>query len=352
MAHGAARRLLAAALASGVAAGSGSAASAVVWELTASAAVSNRSDAAMAWWRGGAWLMGGGNYSVAYNVWADVHVAASEGPWTRVTADAGWSPRAYAAAAVTADDALVMAGGGHCAAAAFNSSLCPSRANYTFFNDVWATADGRTWLPLGAGAWEPRGGHSLTTLASGTMVLAGGVTPTAQLADVWASDDGGASWACRNPAAPFGGRSFHGAAALGDTLVLAGGGTFTAAYNDVWASQDAGATWASVSPAAPWSPRFAFGLAPVATSTCESALLLTGGYVDYPEVGTADVWLSCDAGASWVMDTDAAPWGNRSFHNMVAAPPPRRDVVLFGGWNVVGVLTYHYLGDAWHGTLL
>jgi len=260
------------------------------------------------------------------------------------------------AAARSGEDAVVVAGGGHCAAAVFNSSLCPSRASYTYFNDVWATTDGATWTVVAASApWSARGGHSLTALASGTLVLAGGVNATQQMADVWTSADGGRTWRLATASAPWGGRSYHGAAAAGEVLVIVGGGNFTDAFNDAWRSTDAGATWVRMTPAAPWSPRFGVGFAAIVSvptcGTAAPAFLLTGGYVDYPTVGTADVWLSCDDGATWVLDNAAAPWGNRSFQNMVAAPPPDTTVTLFGGWNLVGLATYHYLGDAWRGTL-
>jgi len=122
----------------------------VQWELTAAAAAGNRSDAAMAWWRGAAWLLGGGNYSEAYNVWADVYRATPSGAWNCVTADAGWHARAYMAAAVSGDDALVVAGGGRPAPAGLHPPPRPPPAPYPHLHDAWGAPPRAPGTPVAA----------------------------------------------------------------------------------------------------------------------------------------------------------------------------------------------------------
>ena len=123
-----------------------------------------------------------------------------------------WSPRKSFGAvslAVGATQRVLVMGGYH--------------GDRGFFNDVWASDDGGvTWeLFTPSAPWSEResfGLAALTVAAAGgggggssstppRVLLVGGFNGDAKKSDVWASDDGGASWGQLAVAAPFGPRS-------------------------------------------------------------------------------------------------------------------------------------------------
>jgi hypothetical protein len=318
------------------------------WQLQDWNAFSNRSDFTLTSWGSAVWLTGGGNYSSAYSLFNDIYVTYDGATWRQVLQEAPWTARAYHAAEIVGGS-LMISGGGRCDTKNFNSSLCP---DYGWFNDIWTTTDGVKWqqLQTTGNIWAPRGGHSMNLMPDGSIIVCGGLNSTFQYNDVWVSTTQGSTWQQVLLHAPWTNRSFHGTAVIRDTLVLAGGADFTVVYNDVWTTKD-GATWTQVLASAAWSPRYAFGFTfvpPLAAGN--GTLWVTGGCDLYPNIAYADVWTSTDGGNTWIQHVNGT-WSPRSFHATAALTPAdvpnNRSLVLAGGWNVIGLYTYHYLSDAW-----
>lgn len=79
-------------------------------------------------------------------------------------------------------------------------------------------------------------------------------------------------------------------------LYVAAGAASTSLFGDVWASEDGGATWVCMTSSAPWPARRAPALCAVAGRP--EVVLLVGGLASYAEA-MGDAWVSQDAGASW-----------------------------------------------------
>lgn len=384
------------------------------WTLVNASAFSERSDFTLTPFNGQLLLTGGGNYSVAYNVFADVWATTTGAEWTLVTAAAAWPPRAYHAAAVLSSTGqLAIAGGGRCVGD-FNvtRSVC---IGFDWYADIWATVDGASWALLqSAPAWPPRGGHTMHTVpVSGAderelLVLTGGLNNNIQYNDTYFSADGGITWQLAVQG-PWSGRSFHQGVVFNGSLFITGGGNFQTGFNDVWRLLiQAGGRgpqyqfeWVEVTPAAPWSSRtahtlvvvpllsqsltvvsgahgsstgdadseFGGGDASVASNSTVPALALVAGMHNDTTVALADVWLSLD-GYTWSLSTSNASFPKRSFHaSAVAMPMPMpmpmpaasssvaRDaattVLVMGGFRLdyEPEIAYRYYGDVWAATV-
>ena len=161
--------------------------------------------------------------------------------------------------------------------------------------------------------------------------------------DVWASSDGKA-WSITAKNAPW----LHSDLAMGisfqDKLWIMGGwykGRLPghSASNQVWSSSD-GIAWQQVTTAAAWSPRLAAGLV-----EHRGRLWLLGGTEDYyfgdEKSLKNDVWSSAD-GKDWKLETAAAPWSPRGYHQAVVLND--KMYVLGGGSYVPG---YQAKNDVW-----
>ena len=94
--------------------------------------------------------------------------------------------------------------------------------------------------------------------------------------------------------------------------------------NDVWVSDDAGTTWIQTT-AAPWSARSAFGFAsvPLGAPLAGRVVLVAGSTA--PSVVTNDVWVSDSAadslsGITWTQAVAVAPFSPRSKLGFVVMP--------------------------------
>ena len=127
--------------------------------------------------------------------------------------------------------------------------------------------------------------------------------------------------------------------ALADsTLVLVGGSGNSGTLADVLVSTDAGASWRVVVDPAPFGHRTGHSLVVLP----QGGLVLTAGCND-----TAcfdDVWASApdSRGSRWRRIADGAPWGRRSRHETVVLS--NGDIVLVGGY---GVTTDELYDDVW-----
>ncbi len=204
--------------------------------------------------KGRMWMMGGWyngrlpGHSASSAVWSSRDGAQ----WQKVTPDAGWSPR-IAAALVEFKGRMWLLGG---------------TENYYFGNeaslknDVWSSANGRTWTRATANAgWAPRG--------------------------------------------------YHQAAVLGGRMYVFGGGNYVPeykAFHDVWSSAD-GVHWRQETAAAPWHERLWFS-----SAVYRGRMWVIGGWSKVPDANWGDVWYSKD-GREWTQLKSKVSWKERHEHS-------------------------------------
>lgn len=130
--------------------------------------------------------------------------------------------------------------------------------NLGYSDDIWRSVDGGTsWGLVPAGIhWSPRsefgccgGSTAPEPKPKGVIYVVGGQGAPGLLADVWASDTAGRSWARMCPRAPFGPRTGVACATVpGNPLVLVvAGGVSDDVHRDLWVSQDGGVTFSMLS---------------------------------------------------------------------------------------------------------
>lgn len=187
------------------------------------------------------------------DVWRSADGGAS---WEMVLESAPWPARTWAAAAACGRGAsgpatAVLLGG--------------LAAGDRLLDDVWRSEDGgENWeLVADCAAWGPRRSACAVVVdgaaagvAGDVLVLLGGLTASRNftrlaaagpLSDIWASPDGGASWARIAQEAPWPARLDHNAVALADGAVLVLGGSrgdegAGGHLNDVWIGTPVGAS--------------------------------------------------------------------------------------------------------------
>jgi hypothetical protein len=234
------------------------------------------------------WILGGWfngrlpGHSASNAVWS-----STDGEhWEQVTARAGWSPR-LAAGAVVFKDRLWVLGG---------------TEDYYFGdersvkNDVWSSADGKTWRQETAQApWSPRAYHAAVVHDDKIWVLGGGnYVPTYQaLNDVWSSSDG-VHWELATRQAPWSPRIWFSAAVYRQRLWVLGGWSKEPARNwgDVWYSRD-GKQWTELRSHTVWKPRHEHS-----TYVFRDQLWVAGGHA---QPLSSEVW-SLNVPADWFRD--------------------------------------------------
>jgi PKD repeat protein len=260
-----------------------------------------------------------GGYAGSSNYYNDVWRSTDNGlTWTRVIANAAWSPRYGHRSVVVPDGSIVIIGG---LTGAGNK------------NDSWQSWDsGVTWTNItGSPGWRARSGHTCVALSDGSIVLMGGYTTT-QVNDTWRSVDNGITWSLMNASSGWTARSDHTSVAMPDgSIVLMGG---SGNNNNVWRSTDKGATWTQMTAGAEWSVRYAHN----SVAVPDGSIVLIGGYDTTPK---KDVWRSTNNGATWTNITGSPGWSARSHLSSVAM----RDgsIVLMGGYAGTGI----YNNNVW-----
>ena len=275
-------------------------------------------------------LLGGQDGAVQFN---DVWRSWDGRNWLLVNTDAAWGARsAHAAVRVPTTGHIVLMGG---------------RVGASATNDVWLSVDSCASFTAAAATapWGARFHLSAVALPSGAVVVLGGTNAGAVYGDVWRSRDEGTTWVRGCYVCRWVPRYGAGAVVTEDgRLVLAGGHAFgsLAVLNDVWVSSDEGDTWSRRTAAAPWAARV--GLSAVAFVGATVAVV-GGATADLSEPHTLmnDVWLSTDAGATWLLVDDDAVWTPRAFHTATVWTGGSA-LVLLGGSNGTGTAL-----DAWQG---
>jgi hypothetical protein len=181
-------------------------------------------------------------------------------------------------------------------------------------NEVWRSADGKTWEMVVNAPWTARLGTSAVVFRDRLWIL-GGIeeyhkgNASSLKNDVWSSPDG-ISWERHLEHAPWDPRAFHAAFVFKDRLWLVGGGNYTPGFfamNDVWNTSD-GIHWERVSESAPWSPRIWFS-----SAVYRDVMWVLGGWVA-PYQNLGDVWYSTD-GLHWAQLDMSDAWLPRHEHS-------------------------------------
>ncbi len=129
----------------------------------------------------------------------DVWKSRDGAQWTQVTSNAGWAPRA-GAAAVVKDGFIYLLGGERGFTCGGDPECVPERDLY--FNDVWRSRDGERWQRVTRSAgWSPRPGHQCVVVLD-QIVCFGGYGEPQNPSDIWMSGDGRRWRELRPPFAP------------------------------------------------------------------------------------------------------------------------------------------------------
>lgn len=273
-------------------------------KVTANAAWQPRDSSGEAVFGGKLWILGGWFDSFSSPP-RDVWNSSDGVVWEQKAAQAPWR---YSDLPMTVafDDRLWIMGGWT------NGRL----AGHGATNEVWSSADGSQWkLETQAAQWTPR-------LAAGAVVFRGRMwilggtenyyfgDSTCLKNDVWSSADG-RSWKRELANAPWSPRAYFQALVHDDKLWVVGGGNYVPEYrahNDVWCSED-GIAWKLVTENAAWSPRLWFS-----TATYRGHMWVLGGWSNNPSRNWGDAWYSRD-GKDWSELSSNVVWKARHEHS-------------------------------------
>ncbi|MBM3497627.1 MAG: galactose oxidase [Armatimonadetes bacterium] len=246
------------------------------------------------------WILGGWFAAQAPNP-RDVWKSPDGLHWTRTVEVAPWEHSDLSVALVH-DDRMWFMGG----------RKLPGAENS---NRVWSSLDGARWtLETDAPGWCPRVSPSYAVFRDRMWVMGGTENfyednDETLKNDVWSSADG-KSWRLETEQAAWPKRTHAQAAVFDGKLWIMGGGRWhpeTVPLNDVWCSED-GVNWTEITPAAPWAPRMWFAVA-----TYRDCLWLLGGW-SRERGNFGDVWFTRD-GRHWAELKSNATWTNRHEHS-------------------------------------
>ena len=231
----------------------------------------------------------------------DVWRSANGRDWSRVTASAPWL-HSDLPMSLSFKRRLWMMGGW------YNGRLPGHSAS----NAVWSTRDGANWKQeTGHAGWSPRLAAA-TVEFKGRMWILGGTEDYyfgdhgSLKNDVWSSADG-RTWQLATANAGWAPRAYHQAVVHDGKIWVFGGGNYVPeyqAFNDVWSSPD-GVNWTAVTPSAHWSPRLWFGAA-----VYRGHMWVLGGWSKVPEQNWGDVWYSKN-GKDWTRLEAKTTWKER-----------------------------------------
>lgn len=230
----------------------------------------------------------------------DVWKSSDGKNWTRVTKTAPWKHSDLPAAFVFKNKMWMMGG----------RKLPGSECS----NQVWSSTDGANWDLVGTAGWSPRLAPGFVVF-KGRMWIMGGTSDfynnneTTLMNDVWSSADG-KTWKLEVANAPWPKRT-HGKAIVydGKIWIMGGGARAPKAIptNDVWCSED-GINWKQVTASADWKPRLWFS-----TVVYRDRLWVLGGWSE-ADGNYGDVWHSKD-GRTWTELKSDVVWSKRHEHS-------------------------------------
>ncbi|MEO2013536.1 MAG: galactose oxidase [Fuerstiella sp.] len=235
----------------------------------------------------------------------DVWNSADGKTWNLVQNDASWK-HSDLSMSVTFRNRMWFMGGW------YNGRLPGHSAS----NAVWSSTDGKAWQQETADAgWSPRLAAGLVVFRD-RMWLLGGTenyyfgNNDSLKNDVWSSADG-KSWQQETAAAPWPTRAYLQAAVLNDRIYVFGGGNYVPeykAFNDVWSSAD-GINWRQETSAAPWHERLWFS-----SVVYRGQIWVLGGWSNNPSTNWGDVWHSTN-GRDWQQLQTGDCWKERHEHS-------------------------------------
>lgn len=249
------------------------------------------------------WIFGGWFNSFAAPP-RDVWSSADGKTWKKVSENAPWKHSDLPMTAVFNDRMWFMGGW-------FNGRLPGHSAS----NEVWSTTDGVNWEQSPNAGWTPRI-SAATVVFKGKLWILGGTEnyyfgdEKSLKNDVWSTADG-KTWTQVTAKADWSPRAYHQAAVLGDKLYIFGGGNYVpqyAAFNDVWSTTD-GEHWTRETETAPWSPRIWFS-----SAVYRDRMWVVGGWSNNPAKNWGDVWHSAD-GKTWTELKTEGSWKERHEHS-------------------------------------
>jgi hypothetical protein len=257
--------------------------------------------------------------------------------WEKVTLEAPFAPR-DGAGALTFNDRMYLLGGWNPGDKKHFPLICN--------NEVWSSVDGAAWTLEKLNTfldksfdpktdWEGRHTAGYAVHQGKMWIVGGDANQGHYQNDVWNSADG-RTWTLVTDRIPWGPRVLHYTVAFRGKLWVIGGQNMPVFVsvekdrfdNDVWSSVD-GETWTRVLDHAPWSPRGMIGGAAVFRGRI---WLLGGGTYDTPTTRTRnfynEVW-STDDGVKWESHGQA-PWHPRQYHDVAVWDD---QLWVLEGWN-------------------
>lgn len=225
--------------------------------------------------------------------------------WSLVTKKAAWI-HSDLSMSLTFDNKMWFMGGW------YNGRLPGHSAS----NQVWSSTDGERWVQdTDAAGWSPRIAAAVVTFKKKMWLLGGTENyyfgdEKSLKNDVWFTADG-KTWELATDAAPWSPRAYHQAAVLNDRIYIFGGGNYVPEYkatNDVWSSAD-GKNWRRETAAAAWHPRLWFS-----SVVYRERIWVLGGWSNNPSKNWGDVWHSKN-GKDWQKLQASVTWKERHEHS-------------------------------------
>jgi N-acetylneuraminic acid mutarotase len=249
------------------------------------------------------WIFGGWFSSYAAPP-RDVWNTSDGKTWTLVEKDAPWKHSDLPMTLVF-DGKMWLMGGW------YNGRLPDHSAS----NEVWYSDDGKNWKKTRCNApWSPRLAAAAVVF-KGKMWILGGIDDyyfgddKSLKNDVWCSADG-KTWEMATANAPWSPRAYHQAVVFDGKIWLFGGGNYVPkhhALNDVWCSED-GTNWTKVTDFAQWGPRLWFS-----ALVYRDRMWVIGGWSKKTD-NYGDVWYSRD-GKNWTQLESDIIWKSRHEHS-------------------------------------
>jgi hypothetical protein len=284
--------------------GQASGAHRVAWEkVTEAAEWQARDSSGELVFRNQIWIFGGWFDSFAAPP-RDVWSSPDGKTWTQITREAPWKFSDLPMTTVFSDRMWLMGGW-------YNGRLEGHGAT----NEVWSSVDGKDWTQEKQAGWSPRIASGIVTFKDRMWILGG--TENYYFGDlkslrndVWSTADG-KTWKEETPAAGWSPRAYHQAVVHNDRIFVLGGGNYVPEYqatNDVWSSSD-GIHWEQSVEHAPWSPRLWFS-----SVSWRDRIWVVGGWSNIPSKNWGDVWSSPD-GVHWDKLEADPVWKERHEHS-------------------------------------
>ena len=272
-----------------------------LWEcVTEDAAFAARDGAGALFFNGKMWLLGGWNpddkehFPLICN--SEVWSSDNGADWKQEVLQAPWEPRHTAGYVVHNNRMWIV--GGDCIQKHYQP-------------DVWSSTDGIKWeLVTDNTPWGMRALHYTVEFDGRIWIMGGQTLPQFAPADevfyqdIWASEDG-KNWECILEEAPWPQRGMIGGSVVfNNRMWILGGGTYDTPniqdrkfYNDVWSSAD-GINWIRHLDNAPWTARQYHDVA-----VFDNKMWVLEGW---NKENRNDVWYSAD-GIEWKEIPDT-PW--------------------------------------------